>query len=372
MRVTLYVDALEPQLAGIGRYTWELCKGIERHPRVSAAFFAHNQLVEEPADLLVEGRSRTPRRRLVRGYRRWQAQRRLRTSLVHGPNFFLPRDAETGVITVHDLSVFRYPELHPAARVRQFETSLERSIDRAEHLITDCRTIRQEVIEFAGVAPERVTVVPLGVSDEFRPLSSEERSPVVKRYGLPLTGYGLTLSTLEPRKRIGRLLSAWSQVPGALRDRCPLVICGGSGWNNEALHAKIDDAVREGWVISLGFVPEADLPAIYSGASIFAYPSVYEGFGLPPLEAMACGVPTIVATGSCLPEVTNGAAFEVDPDDIDAFALLIGRLLQDDEWRNEAISAGIQVANSYTWARCVDETVAVYQQVNDKIGSKGR
>ena len=371
MQVTLCVDALEPQLAGIGRYTWELCKGIGRDARISAAFFAHNQLITEPFDLLVEGRSRTPRRRLVRDYRSWQARRRLRGSLVHAPNFFLPHDAETGVITIHDLSVFRYPELHPAARVHHFEKSLQRSIDKAEHLITDCHTIRQEVLEFAGVASERVTVVPLGLSDTFRPIAPKEREPVLKRYGLPLSGYGLTLSTLEPRKRIDRLLSAWSRVPGALRDRCPLVICGGSGWNNEALHAKIDDAVREGWVISLGFVPEADLPAIYSGASTFAYPSVYEGFGLPPLEAMACGVPTIVATGSCLPEVTKGAAFEVDPDDIDGFALLIARVLQDDQWRNQAISAGIQVASGYTWARCVDETVAVYQQVNDTIGYIG-
>ena len=372
MRVTLCVDSLEPQLAGIGRYTWELCKGIGRDSRISAAFFANNRLVDEPGDLLVEGRLRTPRRRLVRAYRRWQAQRWLRSSIVHAPNFFLPGDAEMGVITVHDLSVFRYPDLHPPARVSQFERSFQRSIDRAKHVITDCHSIRQEVMEFAGVAPELVTVVPLGVAAEFRPITSEDREPVLKRYGLPLTGYGLTLSTLEPRKRIDRLLSAWSRVPDAVRDRCPLVICGGSGWNNEALHAKIDDAVREGWVISLGFVPDADLPAIYSGASIFAYPSVYEGFGLPPLEAMACGVPTIVATGSCLPEVTKGAAFEVDPDDIDGFALLIARLFQDDQWRNEAISAGIQVANSYTWARCVDETVAVYQQVNGTIGNEGR
>jgi alpha-1,3-rhamnosyl/mannosyltransferase len=289
---------------------------------------------------------------------------------VHGPNYFLPAGVETGIITVHDLSVFHYPELHPAARVRDFERNLQRSIDKACHLITDCETIRQEVIEFAAIPPERVTAVALGVSESFRPLPLEERGPVLKRYGLPDNGYGLTLSTLEPRKRIDRLLAAWRRLPRSVRDSFPLAIGGAAGWNNAALHAQIQDGAAEGWLIPLGFIAEADLPAIYSGATVFAYPSVYEGFGLPPLEAMASGAPTVIAACSCLAEVTKGAALAANPDDIEGFAQVLLRALLDDQWRSEAVSAGIQVAKGYTWTRCVAETIAIYQSVNRELGGE--
>jgi alpha-1,3-rhamnosyl/mannosyltransferase len=367
VRVTLCVDALEPQPGGIGRYTWELCKGLRQHSGVSPLFFAGDQLLEEPGRLLIGGKRSSRRGLWARTYGRWRAREALRNTLVHSPNYFLPAHVETGIITVHDLSVFRYPELHPAARVRDFERNLQRSIDKACHLITDCDTIRREVMEFAAIPPERVTAIPLGVSESFRPVPLERRGPALERYGLPDNGYGLTLSTLEPRKRIDRLLSAWRRLPRSVRDRFPLAIGGAAGWNNEALHAQIQDAAAEGWLIPLGYIAEWDLPAIYSGARVFAYPSVYEGFGLPPLEAMASGTPTVIAAGSCLTEVTKGAAIAANPDDIEGFAQTLLRALVDDQWRSEAISAGIQVATRYTWTRCVAETIAIYQRVNSGL-----
>ncbi|WP_246444477.1 glycosyltransferase [Sphingomonas sediminicola] len=150
----------------------------------------------------------------------------------------------------------------------------------------------------------------------------------------------------------------------------PLAIAGASGWKNETLHDEIREGTREGWVIPLGFVPDEDLPALYSGSTLFVFPSIYEGFGLPPLEAMASGVPTMVASSSCLEEVTKGAAMLCQPDDIDAFADDIARALEDEPWRQRAISAGIQVVKDYTWERCVDETVGVYQQVMGKLADR--
>lgn len=120
--------------------------------------------------------------------------------------------------------------------------------------------------------------------------------------------------------------------------------------------------------MTLGFVPEEHLPALYSGAALFVYPSVYEGFGLPPLEAMATGVPVVVASGSCLREVTRGAAMLAEPDDVTGFTRAIQEALEDETWREEAISAGIQVAAGYTWANCIDKTVDVYQRVTDRYG----
>lgn len=369
MRVVLAVDALSPQLTGIGRYCWELARRLPADPAVrSVEFYVGTERIADPASLLLS-RDRAPQRfRKLSGLLR-KARRRQKVipvaDVVHGPNYHLPNWAENGVVTIHDLSVIKFPEMHPAERVLQFEREFQRTLDRASQIITDCETIRREVVQLAGVAETRVTAVPLGIGPEFAPLSPAERRPVLGRYGLPLTGYGLTVSSLEPRKRIDRLILAWSELPRPLRDMYPLVIAGAKGWHNDRLHSMIADGEAEGWIIPLGFVPDADLPAVYAGASLFVYPSIYEGFGLPPLEAMASGVPTIVAAASCLPEVMKGGAKLVQPEDIDDFATAIAEALENAEWRSEAASRGIQVAGSYSWQDCVNQTVQVYEKYTD-------
>jgi len=285
--------------------------------------------------------------------------------LVHGPNYFLPAWAPRGLVTVHDLSVFKYPETHPPERIDNFERRFGSSLERAEHIITDCETIRGEVIDFTGFPADRVTAVPLGISEAFQPIPIERNAPVLAQLGLPLTGYGLTVSSLEPRKRIGHLLRAWRLLPSPIRDRFPLVIAGAAGWKNESLHHEIQAGTEEGWVIPLSYVPDDILPAVYAGARVFAYPSKYEGFGLPPLEAMASGVPTVVAKRTCLEEVTRGAAMLSDPDDERDFARQLERAIDDEAWREGAVSAGIQVARDYNWKRCLNETIGVYQRVMD-------
>lgn len=366
MRVALSVDALSPHLTGIGRYCWELAQRVPTHPTVrSVEFFVGDTLIADPA-MLVTSRPapRSWSQRMFAPFRKVQPLRKVNTftDVVHGPNYSLPEWAENGVVTVHDLSVFKFPEMHPAERVMLFEREFQRTVDRAGQIITDSEMIRREVIDFTGLSASRVTAVPLGISPEFRTFTEAERRPVLLKHRLPLTGYGLTVSSLEPRKRIDRLLAAWSELPRRLRTLYPLVIAGAKGWHNDKLHLSIARGESEGWVILLGFVPEADLPAIYAGASLFVYPSVYEGFGLPPLEAMASGVPTIVADASCLPEVTKGGAKLVQPEDIESFATAIAEALEDTEWRLEAASHGIHIAGSYSWQMSVDQTVQVYEK----------
>ncbi|WP_426693461.1 glycosyltransferase family 1 protein [Sphingomonas sediminicola] len=369
IRLGLSVEAVEPELTGIGRYSLELARRLPRHSSIrSLTLFRGLETLSDVETLTRMELRRRRGHRLVSQVSRALARHRI--NLFHGPNYFLPDWAEQGVVTVHDLSVFRFPELHPTERVSAFERGLRASIDRASHLITDCETIRREVIDFTGFSPDHVTAIPLGVSSNFQLVPAEVRQAVLARHGLPAGGYGLTLSSFEPRKRIASLLRAWRLLPRPVRDRIPLAIAGASGWKNETLHDEIREGTREGWVIPLGFVPDEDLPALYSGSTLFVFPSIYEGFGLPPLEAMASGVPTMVASSSCLEEVTKGAAMLCQPDDIDAFADDIARALEDEPWRQRAISAGIQVVKDYTWERCVDETVGVYQQVMGKLADR--
>lgn len=371
MQVALTLDALSPQLTGIGRYCWELAQRLPAHPAVqSIEFYVGAERISNPARLLMSRRT-TARwsRKLFAPLRKVQRRRNASSvaDVVHGPNYHLPSWAENGVVTVHDLSVFKFPEMHPVERVAVFEREFQHALDRASQIITDCETIRREVIQFTGFSASRVTAVPLGIGPEFGPLSEAERIPVLRKHRLPLTGYGLTVSSLEPRKRIDRLLVAWSELPRRLRSLYPLVIAGAKGWHNDGLHSKIAQGQSEGWVIPLGFVSAADLPAIYAGARLFVYPSIYEGFGLPPLEAMASGVPTIVAAASCLPEVTKGGARFVQPEDIDSFATAIAEALEDAEWRSEAASHGINVAGSYSWQACIDQTVQVYERFTEYL-----
>jgi alpha-1,3-rhamnosyl/mannosyltransferase len=298
--------------------------------------------------------------------RDWRLKFASRGHVFHGPNFFLPHWAERGVITVHDLSVFKFPETHPTERVRQFETNFSRSVEQAVHVITDSQTTRDEVIAFTGLPADRVTAVPLGVSDEYKPMSAIETNIPLRKYGLTPQSYVLCVSTLEPRKKVGRLLEAWRLLPPAVRKTYHLVLVGTSGWLSDTLQTEINEAVAQGGVKSLGYVPEQEMPMLYAGCSLFVYPSTYEGFGLPPIEAMACGVPVVISDQSCLPEVTQGAALMVNPDDSVAFANVMEKGLTDATWRESAIISGLAVAARYTWQKCVDQTVAIYQLYDRK------
>lgn len=360
MRVTLVIDALRPPLGGIGRYTLELCQWVPQLPGIEQVnFFGWGRFLDDPVSV-VRGDPLPKSLWNPRWIRARLPNRRLDASLVHGPNYFLPRQAASGIITVHDLSVLRYPETHPVERVRSFERNFHRSLRLARHVITDTETVRGELIEELGVRPSDITAIPLGVGPEFRPRTRDDLKPQLSSLGLQAGRYGLCVSTLEPRKKIPELLRAWSDLPLEVRDSTPLVLAGGEGWLNEALHRQIAEAVAEGWLKHLGFIPEFSLPALYAGAALFVYPSVYEGFGLPPIEAMACGVPTLVSNRSCLPEVCGDAASYIDPNDTSTFTAALAAALADSQWREQASRKGIERAASFTWKRCAVQTAAVY------------
>ena len=371
LKLVLSVEALSPSLTGIGRYTWELAQRLPAHAQMQdVRFYCNGRWIEEPARLLqapavsAPAQARKPLFRIKqpRWLRDWQSSVRCKDRVFHGPNFFLPACAEAGVATVHDLSVFKYPEMHPQERIRHFERDFKDSMARASHLITDSEATRAEVMDFLSWPAEKITAVPLGVSSKFSPASFSTVTPILDKYHLAYKKYALRVSTMEPRKKISNLLLAYECLPLAVRNRYPLVLIGGCGWLSDELHLKIEHLAARGWLRYLGFVPEGDLPALYAGAHSFIYPSIYEGFGLPVLEAMASGVPVVASKFTSLPEVTQGAALLVDPEDIDALSQAVHKNLCDENWRAAACTAGVSIAQGFTWSRCVDRTMDVYRK----------
>lgn len=376
MRVILNVDAIQPPLTGIGHYTLQLARGLRRHPKISdVRFFSAYHWLADPEQALRDNqalsyvRKHVPFKTLAlhlynfaRGQIfRWQA-RNLKDYLLHIPNYILIPFPGPVVATVHDLSYLHYPQHHPRERIAFMERQMPRTLAQAAMIIADSEFVRRELIELLGISAARIQTVPLGVEESFHPYSLAERALVLTRYDLAHLPYLLVVATLEPRKNLPRLVDAYSRLPDALRRRHPLVIVGTRGWLTEELERRLEPLERGGQIKRLGYIPQEDLPLLYAGAWAFAFPSLYEGFGLPLLEAMRSGVPVLTANRSSLPEVAGDAAILVDPEDVDTISAGLERLLTDEAWRGLAVERGLRQAQPFSWSRCVENTIGVYQQ----------
>lgn len=380
MRVIFNVDAITAPLTGIGRYALELARGLARSEHVEALrLYSAYQWVEDPEHALRSNRTIAAVRRHVpfksvalEAYTQLRsAMFRLHTRglgdwLLHTPNYVLMPFAGPALTTVHDLSWLAHPETHPPERVRFLERHLPRSLEQASAVLTDSDFIADEITAKLGVARAKLRVVPLGVDAAYRPRAPRELAPVLARHALADQAYLLVVATQEPRKNLARLARAYAALPRELRARHPLVIAGGRGWLNAELERVLAPLEARGEVRRLGYVDEAELPLLYAGAHAFAFPSLYEGFGLPVLEAMASGVPVLTSRGSSLEEIARDAlgpiALCVDPLDVDALRAGLERLLQDDAWRADASARGLAQARAFGWQRCVDATLAVYRE----------
>jgi glycosyltransferase involved in cell wall biosynthesis len=287
-----------------------------------------------------------------------------RLDLFHSPDFVLPpvNDDIPTLLTVHDLSFLHFPETFTPSLVNYLNKLVPRSVRRASHILVDSQSTRQDIVDRYAVPNDKITVLYGGVSERFKPVENElQLKEVREKYGMGQRPYVFSVSTLQPRKNYEMLIRAFKEI-AAIKPH-NLVIAGGKGWLYERVLEEISLQGLDDRVLLIGFADDADLPALYSGASLFAYPSLYEGFGLPLLEAMACGVPILNSNASCLPEVAGTATQQLSPDDQSGWTKAMASLLTDGGQRSRMVAAGFLQARKFTWTRAAQTLNDIYQRL---------
>jgi len=288
-------------------------------------------------------------------------------SLLHCPTFIVPmRWRGPTVVTIHDLTWFTHAGQHIPVKRVYYQRLIPIAVRRAVRVIAITESTRRDLLRILGVPEEKVVVVPYGVDRIFRPVEDAGRIAALRqRYGIP-ERYLLFVGMLEPRKNLVRVVQAFGQ----LKSSDPilphmLVLAGNKGWGYEEVRREVERLGLEREVVFTGPVPHDELPPLFSGADVFVYPSLYEGFGLPVVEAMACGTPVITSNVSSLPEVAGDAGLLVDPLDVAALARAMRRVLSDGDLRQVMQMKGLEQAARFTWEETARRTLQVYKEAWD-------
>lgn len=370
MRIGIDATALPSQPVGAGNYTIHLIRALNGiiHTDELVVFSQPSKipLIDKKGELPVEWvecPELPPGLRLV-----WEQTRlanlvkKARIDLLHSPHYTQPRSLSCrSVVTFHDMTFILHPELHTRSKRVFFPRAMRRSSRLADMLIADSESTRTDMVRLLGTDPHKVITIPLGVDPEFRPLSDPELlTKIQKMYSLP-EEFILFVGTVEPRKNVPLLIQSYKQlVDNGLH--FPLVIAGKLGWMYEEVFAQVEANKLGEKIRLIGYVEQIDLPALYNLAQVFVYPTLYEGFGLPVLEALACGVPVVTSNISSLPEIIGDAGLLVTPNDPQALAQAIRKILADRELNLKLRQAGPQRAAQFSWQRTAQLTLRVYQQ----------
>ena len=372
MRITINCNPLTESLAGIGNYLLSLVKqfealrsdlewryqyGMERPRSVLRSDAALGSVTKTAKGMKEAVATRAPGLyNLARSFRRDILVRFAKESDVYfEPNVIaLNFRAKRVVTTVHDFSCYHHPEWHPEERIANFRQNFLRGIERTDAIITPSSFVAEEAREYLNWDREIVTIYH-GIRDVFLEAVAEARGPVE-------SDYSLCVGAVEPRKNLVRLLQAWDNLPQNTVDGQKLLIVGSKGWKNKDVFSLVEN--MDGRVMFFGGVTDKKLAELYRNARCLIYPSLYEGFGLPPVEAMACGCPVVVSSASSLPEVCGDAAQYIDPCDVDSMTDGIRQVLDSESNRQRLIQAGKQRSKLFSWRKSALAHIEVFEHAN--------
>ncbi|MFH1970114.1 MAG: glycosyltransferase family 1 protein [Verrucomicrobiota bacterium] len=369
LNVCLDIQPAVAQRAGVGRYTRALVehlgasRGADRLRLFYFDFRRHGLAFATPG-LDQQAIRWCPGRLVQKSWKTmqwppfdWLAGR---ADVYHFPNFIIPPlNSGRTVVTVHDVSFLRYPAMAEAKNLAYLKARIADTVRRADAVITDSRFSAGEIIELLRADPAKVFSIPLGAADHVRPPDPEAVVRLRRERGLTRP-YLLTVGTLEPRKNTAFLASVFEAMTAFDGD---LVIAGMRGWKYEPILERLRASPRARAIRYLEYVGDNELPALYAGAELFLFPSLYEGFGFPPLEAMLCGVPVLASTAGSLPEVLGNGARLIAEFDAERWAGEALRLLADITVRHKMIEKGRDWAQRYTWRETARQTWAIYRKV---------
>jgi glycosyltransferase involved in cell wall biosynthesis len=297
---------------------------------------------------------------------RWHIRELKDLDLIHNPGQFLTptmRDVRS-VVTIHDITPILFPDYHFPFRVWSNRIFLPSVLKTSQTIITDSYHTKNDICSFYRIEPENIHVIHLAADPGFCPRPDDMVASWREKYGL-MNPYLLYVGTIEPRKNIHTLIQAFSRIAHIFPD-LHLILAGGIGWNSKPIFAEIKRSIFAGRIRYLNYLPHEELPLLYNGALALVYPSWYEGFGFPPLEAMQCGVPVVSSNSSSLPEVIGQGGILVDPHDIQGFADAICRLITDDTYRKEHIRYNLERSHLFSWKKTAHKTAMVYDKIMKK------
>ncbi|MEO7985553.1 MAG: glycosyltransferase family 1 protein [Gemmatimonadales bacterium] len=369
MRIGIDATAMPLQRTGAGNYIFNLIQALARVDRSNEYVVFAKATHEDELGVRRSGFEFVRREFAGRGLRlAWEQVglprqvRKHRLDVLHSPHYTTPlRHAASSVVTFCDMTFVLHPDLHQAVKRWFFPAMMRMSARRADRLIAISESTRDDLVRMWDVDPARIAAIPLAADSGYRPRSAEEVASACGKYGLHPGSYALYVGVLEPRKNVDLLVEAFGRVAAGMPG-IDLVIAGRKGWMYDQIFAQVARLGLQQRVRFTGYVPNEDLPALYTGARLFAYPSRYEGFGLPVLEAMSCGTPVITTNVSSMPEVAGDGAVLVPPDDLDALAGALLRVSSDSALRDTLACHGLERAKAFSWERCARETVQQYER----------